>query len=140
MSYDIYTKQYLDFLDKFYDKINLMSDWSLDEIVDFIRHKAFHSAVVVDLLFAVVFVKFPEEILIGIESRPKRIAYLAVGRPGEQPYSIFIWAEIQGKGRITDQAAREALLSKKDRDIYIEIPRLIRAAEEMIPTCKIERW
>ena len=140
MSYDIYTKQYLDFLDKFYDKINLRSDKPLEEIFDFILHKASQSPVILDLFFAVGLVKIPEEIFIRIKSR-KRLAFLTLGEPGEFWYHrTLIVAEIPGKGRITDQAAREALLSKHLRDCYLKVPRLIGAAEKIILTCKkIER-
>lgn len=145
MSQDPYTKrdikQYLDFLDKFGDKINRMSDWSLDEIVDFIQDNGPQSPVVVDLVFAVGLVKAPEEILIEIKTR-KRMVYLSLGVHSEPYHHVFIEAEIPGKGRINDQAAREALLSIKPGlyFCYLNIPQIVMAAEEMVGTCKIERW
>lgn len=146
MSYDSYyikreTKRYLDFLDKFGDKINRMSDWPLDEIVDFIQDNGPQSPVMADLIFAVGLLKAPGEILIEIETR-KRMVYLALGVHSKSYHSVFIEAEIPGKGRISDQAAREALLSIKPGLYFchLNLPQIRREAEEMVRTCRIERW
>ena len=142
MSTDRDTKQYLDFLDKFGDEINRMSDWPLDEILDFILDNGPRSPVVVDLSFAVGLMKAPEEILIEIKTR-KREVYLSLGVHSKPYHRVFIESEIPGKGRINDQAAREALLSVKPGVYYfcfLNIPQLRREAEEMVRTCKIERW
>lgn len=136
MSYDRYTKQYLDFLDKFGDKINRMSNWSLDEIVDFIQSNGPGSGVVTDLLFAIGLMKAPEKILIERRSRPTRAACLILKVHDLTRYG-FIWADLQ-KGKIDDKAVREALLSK-DRICGLRVPGVILAAEEMIRSCKIER-
>lgn len=146
MSYDPHyvkreTKRYLDFLDKFGDKINRMSDKPLDEIVDFIQDNGPQSPAIVDLMFAVGLVKAPEEILIEIKTR-KREVYLSLGVHSKPYHRVFIEAEIPGKGRITDQAAREALLSIKPGLYFchLNLPEIIREAEEIVRTCKIERW
>lgn len=137
MRSDRYTKQYLDFLDKFGDKINRMSGQPLDELSSFIWEKAPGSSVRIDLLFAIVLMEAPEKILIEITSRPKREVRLLIKVSDVASFG-FIWAYPQGKGKIGDQAVREALLSK-DRICALRVPGVILAAEKMIETCKIER-
>ena len=142
MSQDLYTKKYLDFLDKFGDKINQMSDWPLEEILDFILNNDLGVSVRPDLAFAVGLVKAPEEILIEIKTR-KREVFLSLGVHSEPYHWVFIESEVPGKGRIDDQAAREALLSIKPGVYYfcsLRVPQIIREAEELIRTCKIKRW
>lgn len=138
MRTDPYTNEYLDLLNKFKDEIDRRSDQPLDKLGNFILEKAFDSPAKVDLLFAIGLMKAPEKILIERRSRPKRTACLILKVHDLTRYA-FIWADIQGKSRIGDQAVREALLSK-DRICGLRVPEIITAAEKMIKTCKIERW
>lgn len=141
MRSDFYTNEYLDFLNKLKDEIDQRSDQPFDKLSSFISEKTFDSSVRTDLLFAIGLMKAPEEILIEIQTR-KRMVYLSLGVHSKSYHREFIRAEIPGKGRINDQAAREALLSIKPGGYYcsLNIPQIIREAEELILTCKIERW
>lgn len=137
MRSDFYTNEYLDFLNKLKDEIDQRSDQPFDKLSSFISEKTFDSSVRTDLLFAIGLMKAPEKILIERRSRPTRAACLILKENDHVRYA-FIWADIQGKGKIDDKAVREALLSK-DRICGLKVPGVILAAEKMIRSCKIER-
>lgn len=137
MRSDSYTDKYLDILNKLKDELDQRSDQPLDKLIDFIYEKTFVSPARSDLLFAIGLVKAPEKILIERRSHPKRTASLVLKVHDLVRYEL-IWADLQGKGRIDDQAVREALLSKADTG-RLKVPGVIMAAKRIIKTCKVER-
>ena len=137
MRSDSYTDKYLDILNKLKDELDQRSDQPLDKLIDFIYEKTFVSPARSDLLFAIGSVKAPEKILIERRSHPKRTASLVLKVHDLVRYEL-IWADLQGKGRIDDQAVREALLSKADTG-RLKVPGVIMAAKRIIKTCKVER-
>lgn len=136
MSYDIYTKQYLDLLNELKDEIDQRSDQPLDKLFYFILEKANGSPVIMDLLFAMGLMKAPERFFVEIRHRSGAV-YLTL-RLNDGRGQVFIWADTVGEDKIDDQRAREVLLSRVDIR-KLKVPGCIKAAEEVIKTCKVER-
>lgn len=131
-----YTNEYLDILNSLKDEIDQRSDQPLDKLSSFILEKTFGSSVRMDLLFAMGVMKAPERFFIEIRNR-SRTVYLTLRLNGADE-QVFIRADILGKDKIDDQKAREAILSKADTG-KLKVPGVIRAAKEIIKTCKVER-
>lgn len=138
MRADSYTNEYLDILNELKDEIDQRSDQPSDELFNFIFKKASGSPVRMDLLFAVGLMKAPERFFVEIRDRLGAVYLTLRLGDGSGRGWVFIWADIPGEDKIDDQRAREALLSKvATREL--KVPGCIKAAEELIKTCKVER-
>lgn len=135
---DSYTNKYLDLLNELKDEIDQRSDQPLDKLLNFIFKKALGSPVRMDLLFAVGLIKAPERFFIIVLNGSRQV-YLTLRLNNGSGY-VFIWVDTVGEDKIDDQRAREVLLSRVNiRNYDLKVPGCIKAAEEVIKTCKVER-
>lgn len=134
---DSYTNEYLDLLNELKDEIDQRSDQPLDKLFYFILEEANGSPVKTDLLFAIGLAKAPERFFVEIKDSLGTV-YLTL-RLNDGRGQVFVWADILGKeDKIDDQRAREVLLSRVDIR-NLKVPGCIKAAEDVIKTCKVER-